>query len=144
MNKAFILRIPYPLENENTLSYRIRSEVATMDFADLKLGIKVPKIFCYGVNSLNPVRQPFVLQEFIEGELLMKDWDPLIEDGSSNQKKYDNVIKQVSRSEPYPLTPWNTWTFEYAMNLIVLYNTYIEKELIYIASTVVTDKLIGI
>ena len=96
LNKAFILRIPYPLENENTLSYRIRSEVATMDFADLKLGIKVPKIFCYGVNSLNPVRQPFVLQEFIEGELLMKDWDPLIEDGSSNQKKYDNVIKQVS------------------------------------------------
>lgn len=87
LNKAFILRIPYPLENENTLSYRIRSEVATMDFADLKLGIKVPKIFCYGVNSLNPVRQPFVLQEFIEGELLMKDWDPLIEDGSSNQKK---------------------------------------------------------
>ncbi|EHN02754.1 YER080W-like protein [Saccharomyces cerevisiae x Saccharomyces kudriavzevii VIN7] len=96
LNKAFILRIPYPLENENTLSYRIRSEVATMDFAGLKLGIKVPKIFCYGVNSLNPVRQPFVLQEFIEGDLLMRDWDPLMEDGSPNQKKFDNVIKQVS------------------------------------------------
>lgn len=54
------------------------------------------------------------------------------------------LITELLRSEPYPLTPWNTWTFEYAMNLIVLYNTYIEKELIYIASTVVTDKLIGI
>lgn len=96
LNKAFVLRIPYPLENENTLAYRIRSEVATMDFAGLKLGIKVPKIFCYGVNSLNPVRQPFVLQEFIEGDLLMKDWDPLMEDDSPNQGKFENVIKQVS------------------------------------------------
>ncbi|EJS43976.1 fmp29p [Saccharomyces arboricola H-6] len=96
LNKAFVLRIPYPLENENTLSYRIRSEVATMDFAELKLGMKVPKIFCYGINSLNPVRQPFVLQEFIEGDLLMKDWDPLMEDGSPNQEKFENVIKQVS------------------------------------------------
>ena len=56
--KSFVLRIPYALDDENTLAYRLKSEVATMDFAALKLGLKVPKVYSFGVNALNPVRQP--------------------------------------------------------------------------------------
>lgn len=80
LGKSFVLRIPYSLDDENTIGYRLKSEVATMDFAELKLGIKVPKVFCYGINALNPIRQPFILQEYIEGELLMREWNPLMED----------------------------------------------------------------
>lgn len=93
LGKAFVLRIPYALDNENAIAFRLKSEVATLDFADLKLGIKVPKVFCYGVNALNPVRQPFVLQEYIDGELLMRDWSPLAE--NSEDDKPDPALKDV-------------------------------------------------
>ncbi|QLG73246.1 hypothetical protein HG535_0E03300 [Zygotorulaspora mrakii] len=92
LDKSFVLRIPYSLDNENSISYRLKSEVATMDFADLKLGIKVPKIFCYGVNKLNPVRQPFMLQEYIDGDLLMREWSPLVEN-DTNGKPHESLQK---------------------------------------------------
>lgn len=93
LEKSFVLRIPYALDNEDTIAYRLKSEVATLDFADLKLGMKVPKVFCYGVNALNPVRQPFILQEYIDGELLMRDWSPLAENSADN--KPDPALKEV-------------------------------------------------
>lgn len=93
LEKAFVLRIPYALDNEKTIEYRLKSEVATLDFADLKLGLKVPKVFCYGANALNPVRQPFILQEYIDGQLLMRDWSPLAEDSAAG--KPDESLKKV-------------------------------------------------
>ncbi|SSD60924.1 related to Altered inheritance of mitochondria protein 9, mitochondrial [Saccharomycodes ludwigii] len=97
--KSFILRIPYPMESEQSIAQRIKSEVASMDFADLKLNIKVPKTYCFGVNTLNPIRSPFILQEYIEGNLLMKKWNPLIEDDLSNgthKKVLNEVICPLS------------------------------------------------
>lgn len=98
--KSFILRVPYPKETEVAIAERLKSEVATQDFADLQLKIKVPKIFCFGVNSMNPVRAPFILQEFIEGDLLMKDWDPLVDDsaleGKPHEEKLNKVIKPLA------------------------------------------------
>lgn len=98
LDKAFVLRIPYALDNENTIAYRLKSEVATLDFADLKLGMKVPKVFCYGVNALNPVRQPFILQEYIDGELLMRDWSPLAEnsEGDKPDPALKNVVEKIA------------------------------------------------
>lgn len=98
LDKAFVLRIPYALDNEKTVAYRLKSEVATLDFADLKLGLKVPKVFCYGANALNPVRQPFVLQEFIDGQLLMRDWSPLAEDSEAGKpdESLRKVIEKIS------------------------------------------------
>ncbi|KAL2710916.1 Altered inheritance of mitochondria protein 9, mitochondrial [Kluyveromyces marxianus] len=98
--KSFVLRIPYALDDENTLAYRLKSEVATMDFAALKLGLKVPKVYSFGVNALNPVRQPFILEEYIEGKLLMRDWTPLesdAEDGESHKVKLNAVIQPLSK-----------------------------------------------
>lgn len=98
--KSFILRIPYSLDDENTIAYRLKSEVATMDFADLKLGLKVPKVYCFGVNTLNPIRQPFILEEFIDGKLLMREWTPLendAEDGKSHKDKLNAVIHPLSK-----------------------------------------------
>lgn len=93
LGKSLVLRIPYSLDSEDIMAHRLKSEVATMDFADLKLGVKVPKIFCYGVNALNPIRQPFILQEFIDGKLLMKEWSPLIEDSADG--KPDSSLTEV-------------------------------------------------
>lgn len=96
LGKSLVLRIPYSLDSEDIMAHRLKSEVATMDFADLKLGVKVPKIFCYGVNALNPIRQPFILQEFIDGKLLMKEWSPLIEDNSDG-KPDESLTKVVQK-----------------------------------------------
>ncbi|SCU79927.1 LAFA_0B06524g1_1 [Lachancea sp. 'fantastica'] len=99
-NKSFVLRIPYPIDGEYAISQRLKSEVATIDFAQLKLGLKVPKVYSYGVNALNPVRQPFILQEYIEGRLLMRDWTPLeddAQDGKSHLAKLNKVIEPLSQ-----------------------------------------------
>ncbi|CEP60097.1 Aim9p LALA0_S01e02982g [Lachancea lanzarotensis] len=99
-NKSFVLRIPYPIDSEYAISQRLKSEVATIDFAQLKLGLNVPKVYSYGANSLNPVRQPFILQEYIEGKLLMRDWAPLevdAEDGKSHVVKLNKVIEPLSQ-----------------------------------------------
>ncbi|CDO93064.1 unnamed protein product [Kluyveromyces dobzhanskii CBS 2104] len=99
-DKSFVLRIPYALDDEITLASRLKSEVATMDFADLKLGLKVPKVYSFGVNTFNPVRQPFILEEYIEGKLLMRDWAPLesdAEDGKSHKEKLSTVINPISK-----------------------------------------------
>ncbi|CAR21233.1 Aim9p [Lachancea thermotolerans CBS 6340] len=93
-DKSFILRIPYATNSEAAISYRLKSEVATMDFADLKLGLKVPKVYCFGANALNPIRQPFILEEHIEGRLLMRDWNPL-EDDASDKKAHISKLNKV-------------------------------------------------
>ncbi|SCU91566.1 LADA_0F10726g1_1 [Lachancea dasiensis] len=93
--KSFVLRIPYATINESAISYRLKSEVATIDFADLKLGLKVPTVYCYGANALNPVRQPFILQEYIEGRLLMRDWTPLEDDSADKTTHLDKLNKVI-------------------------------------------------
>lgn len=73
----FVLRVPYPLDSEYAIEKRIQSEVATMDFVDIKLGIRVPKVFAYGADKANPIGSPFILMEFVEGDTLMKKWAPM-------------------------------------------------------------------
>lgn len=92
-DRSFVLRIPYPLESELFKANKIKSEVATMDFALLKLGMNVPKVFAYGTDSNNPLQTPFILMEFIEGPLLMKNWNPLVSDFINPESK--TVIKKV-------------------------------------------------
>ncbi|KAL3232915.1 Altered inheritance of mitochondria protein 9, mitochondrial [Nakaseomyces bracarensis] len=79
--KSFVLRVPYALDDDKaTIAHRIRSEVATLDFLDLQLNIDVPKVICFAPDDGNPLGVPFILQEYIEGSLLMKDWNPLLDD----------------------------------------------------------------
>lgn len=91
--KDLVLRIPYKLESDHGIEAKIRSEVATLDFLDLKLGLNVPKVVAYGVDRNNKLESPFILMEYIEGDLLMRQWDPLVEDG--NDAKLKEVIDPI-------------------------------------------------
>lgn len=97
-NKDLILRIPYMIDSPENISRRMQSEIATQDFLNVKLKIDTPKIFAYGLNSSNPLGIPFVIQEYINGDLLMKRWDPLLEDESNGKPKQQlmDVIDCVS------------------------------------------------
>ncbi|CUM67853.1 uncharacterized protein PRCAT00005562001 [Priceomyces carsonii] len=90
--KEFVLRIPYALASKESLSRKINSEVATMDFLSLKLGLKVPKVVAFSGSHQNSIQSPFILMEYIEGDLLMKQWDPLVDD-SAVDSKVKNIIK---------------------------------------------------
>ncbi|CAL9729636.1 hypothetical protein MOUN0_H03686 [Monosporozyma unispora] len=96
--KQLILRLPYLIDSNENITKRMQSEVATQDFLANKLKIDVPKIYAYGLDNNNPLGIPFMIQEFIEGDLLMKKWDPLLDDetdGKPKQKLMD-VIDCVS------------------------------------------------
>lgn len=95
--KELVLRIPYKLESEYSISQKIKSEVATMDFLNLKLGANVPKVVAYGANKVNSLQSPFILMEHIEGDLLMKQWDPLVADETEgSQEKLKSVIEPIA------------------------------------------------
>lgn len=94
--KDLVLRIPYKLESDHGISAKIKSEVATLDFLDLKLGLNVPKVVAYGDSRVNSLESPFILMEFIEGDLLMKQWDPLVADEEENATdKLKEVINPI-------------------------------------------------
>lgn len=93
--KEFVLRIPYKLESDFAIENKVKSEAATIDFLDVKLGLSVPKVLAYGVNRLNPMQSPFVLMEHIEGDLLMKQWDPLLPEGEETEAKLKLVIEPI-------------------------------------------------
>lgn len=75
--RSVVLRIPYPLEQQYSTALRIKSEVATMDFMHLKLGARVPRVLAYGYDRDNALRAPFIVMEHVEGDLLMRQWEPL-------------------------------------------------------------------
>ncbi|EGV64400.1 hypothetical protein CANTEDRAFT_114216 [Yamadazyma tenuis ATCC 10573] len=92
-----VLRLPYKLESEYSIGEKIKSEVATNDFLSLKLGLKVPRILSYGANKLNFLQSPYILMEYIPGDLLMKQWEPLITDEVPDSKqKLEDVIKPIA------------------------------------------------
>lgn len=97
-NKDLILRIPYLVDSPENIFRRMQSEIATQDFINIKLKIDTPKIFAYGLDSSNPVGIPFVIQEYISGDLLMKRWDPLLDDEPNGKPKQQlmDVIDCIS------------------------------------------------
>lgn len=82
-DKHLVLRLPYKLESDVSILQKIKSEVATLDFIDLKLGLNVPKVLAYGPDRSNLLEHPYILIEYIEGDLLMKQWDPMSKDESA-------------------------------------------------------------
>lgn len=90
--KSFILRVPYPLDSEAAIRKRVQSEAATLDFINLKTDIKVPKVYAYGADNANPLNIPFILQEFIEGETLMRKWQPMT---PHTDPKHKDIIGEV-------------------------------------------------
>lgn len=95
-NKELVLRIPYKLESDFAIENKIKSEVATLDFMNVKLGLNVPRVVAYGPTRSNLLQTPFILMEYIEGELLMKQWDPLVGDGAEADAKLKAVLDPIS------------------------------------------------
>ncbi|KAI5956113.1 hypothetical protein CANMA_004560 [Candida margitis] len=95
--KELVLRIPYKIDSKAAIASRIKSEVATLDFLNLKLNLSVPKVISYGVDTENEVGSPFILQEFIEGDLLMKKWHPLDPDSKETDEKLKQVIEPIAK-----------------------------------------------
>ncbi|ODV58214.1 Aim9p ASCRUDRAFT_39742 [Ascoidea rubescens DSM 1968] len=93
--KSLILRIPYKIDSDFAISRKVDSEVATMDFARLKLGLNVPRVLSYSSHEINPLRTPYILMEYIEGDLLMKKWYPNIEDEEVNSREKLNEVIDI-------------------------------------------------
>ncbi|OBA27006.1 hypothetical protein HANVADRAFT_52564 [Hanseniaspora valbyensis NRRL Y-1626] len=99
-DKTFVLRIPYPRDSEHTIATRLRSEIASQDFAQLKLKIPVPKVYAYGATKLGPMKSPFILEEFVEGPLLMREWNPMVDDsmiGEGHKEELSKVIEPLMK-----------------------------------------------
>ncbi|CCF60718.1 hypothetical protein KAFR_0L01100 [Kazachstania africana CBS 2517] len=102
-SESFILRIPYTKIDQTATDYipnRIKSEVATMDFiANKAKNLTIPKVYSYSTTPENPLKWPYILEEYIEGDLLMKKWDPLVDDdpnGKPPSDKLKNIIDIVA------------------------------------------------
>lgn len=93
--KDLALRIPYKLDSDFAIEQSIKSEVATLDFLDLKLGANVPKVVAYGPTKSNSLQIPFILMEHIEGDLLMKKWDPMAPSSETVDKELKEVIDPI-------------------------------------------------
>lgn len=91
-DKHLVLRLPYRLESDVAILQKIKSEVATMDFLDLKLKLNVPKVLAYGPDRSNALEHPFILMEYVEGDLLMKQWEPMAKD----EEKVKSVITPIA------------------------------------------------
>lgn len=93
--KDFVLRLPYKLESDFAIENKIKSEAATLDFLSVKLGANVPKVVAYGATRNNPLQTPFILMEYIEGDLLMKQWNPLMPDEEGTTEQLNKVIEPI-------------------------------------------------
>lgn len=93
--KNLALRIPYKLDSDFAIEQSIKSEAATLDFLNLKLGLNVPKVVAFGATKTNALQVPFMLMEHIEGELLMRKWDPMVPSSETADKALKEVIDPV-------------------------------------------------
>ncbi|KAG7893168.1 hypothetical protein KL936_001342 [Ogataea polymorpha] len=91
-----VLRVPYKLDSEVYTDRRIKSEAATMDFLDKKLGLNVPRVLAYSSVAENPVGIPFMLMEFKKGELLMRNWNPLTPGPVNDEKSKTQLMSVIS------------------------------------------------
>lgn len=92
--KSLVLRIPYKLQSDFAIEHKIKSEVATLDFLKEHVGVNVPRVLAYGPTRVNPVQAPFILMEHIEGDLLMKQWNPLAQ--GLEEAQLESVIQTVA------------------------------------------------
>lgn len=95
----YVLRIPYAgLGSPEYISQRLKSEVATLDFVkkvivgqDTKF--KVPEVIAWSADaSKTPLESRFMLMEYVEGNTLMKFWNPASQDLASKQSVIQPVV----------------------------------------------------
>lgn len=94
----YVLRIPYPgLGSAEYITQRLKSEVATMDFVKKVLvqnaKFQVPEVVAWSADaSKTPLESQFILTNYVEGNTLMKFWDPASQDLAAKQKVIQPVV----------------------------------------------------
>ncbi|QOU22875.1 hypothetical protein BRETT_003062 [Brettanomyces bruxellensis] len=76
--KALALRLPYRTMPDFYTERCLQSEAATSYYLQERLGLCIPKLIAYSGSFDNFLEFPFILSEYKEGDLLMKNWDPII------------------------------------------------------------------
>lgn len=97
-DKILVLRIPYKLDTELYIKRKISSEVATMEFLNLNLKdkINIPKVLAYSNNYENKIGSPFILMEYKSGDLLMRQWNPLISGEINEENSKKELLKVIN------------------------------------------------
>ncbi|PYI02815.1 kinase-like protein [Aspergillus sclerotiicarbonarius CBS 121057] len=89
--REVIARIPTPIAGP--AQYTTASEVATMDFLRVILGMPIPKVLAYSTSSANPVGAEYIIMERIEGVSLASRWLSL------TTEEVKSVMKQIAQME---------------------------------------------
>ncbi|ODV89006.1 hypothetical protein CANCADRAFT_3646 [Tortispora caseinolytica NRRL Y-17796] len=76
-DKQYVLRIPYSLGDAEQRERRLKSEVATMDFVQKKVGLSVPNILSWSPTSKNSLKTAYMLMDYSSATPMMRDWDPM-------------------------------------------------------------------
>ncbi|RAK99646.1 aminoglycoside phosphotransferase family protein [Aspergillus ibericus CBS 121593] len=97
--KEVIARIPTPIAGPS--HYTTASEVATMDFLRVILGIPIPKVLAYSTSSTNPVGAEYIIMERIEGVSLASRWLSLTTEEVKSVMK--QIVEMEQRVFAYPL-----------------------------------------
>lgn len=95
--RSFALRIPYSIGHDEFRQARMKSEVATMDFLINKHEMKIPNVVSWNSSKNNPLENEYQLMEFINGDLLMKQWNPASEDIKSKSETIKPVVDFVDK-----------------------------------------------
>ncbi|CAN3375921.1 hypothetical protein DIURU_003131 [Diutina rugosa] len=93
---SLVLRVPYKLESDAAIARKIKSEAAVLDFLHTKAQLNVPRLVAYAPDAQNPVGSPFTLMEYVSGDLLMKQWNPLAEASDNVNDDLKRVIDPIS------------------------------------------------
>ncbi|KAE8377771.1 kinase-like protein [Aspergillus bertholletiae] len=89
--REVIARIPSPIAGPPR--YATASEVATLNFLRIILGLPVPKILAYSTSSNNPVGAEYIIMERVHGESLASRWLAL------KTEEVKDIMKQLADME---------------------------------------------
>ncbi|KAE8343869.1 hypothetical protein BDV24DRAFT_172510 [Aspergillus arachidicola] len=89
--RDIIARIPTPIAGPPR--YTTASEVATMNFLRVILGLPVPKVLAYSATSDNPVGAEYIIMDRVDGESLSSKWLTL------KTEEVINIMEQLAHME---------------------------------------------
>ena len=87
-NTTLVARVPLQSENNanmstehhSSISKRIESEVATMEYIESHTNIPVPHVIHYSAHAEGEVRSPYIIMSKVEGVTLVSVWNDMDDD----------------------------------------------------------------
>lgn len=107
----YVLRIPYSLGHDEYRKHRMQSEIATMDFLRKKHSLAVPEVLAWSPVKENPLGSEYTLMQFQEGELLMKSWNPAVDDIQGKSKIIKPVVDFMDKILATPFNKYGSLYF---------------------------------